>query len=88
MLDDEKYNYVKTLRAQLSSYEQVLLFWDSVSPLGYVWEMEERKLNSGTPDKYKCLITIYNLLKNIPEGLIEGEVNVNRFYPDVKYDWK
>ncbi len=84
--DIEKYNYIKILRAQLSSYEQALLFWDTISPLGYIWEMDERKKNNPNRDYY--LITRYHLVKNIPEGLMDGQVKVDSFYPDVKYDWK
>lgn len=36
---EEKYNYIKTLRAQLSTIEQYLLFYNSISFMGRPWEL-------------------------------------------------
>lgn len=87
--DREKYNYVKMLRAQLSSYEQALLFWDSLSPLGYVWEMSEIKrsfVNNVEPNINKRLITKYQIIKNIPPHML-SVIHPQQFYKDVKFDW-
>src|SRR5258706_15636693 len=35
--DIDKYEYVKTIRAQLTTHEQALLFINSLSPHGRVW---------------------------------------------------
>jgi len=35
--DDVKYDYIATLRSQLSTYEQLLLFYNAVSVLGKPW---------------------------------------------------
>ena len=48
-----KYDYIKTIRAQLSNHEQLLLFYNSQSSLGKNW-IEKRYLKD------------YKLLKNIP----------------------
>lgn len=72
----EKYEYIKTLRAQLSPQEQVLLFCASKSVLGYEWE--ENHPN----DPNKQLITKYNLIKNIPWRGYDLE----KYYPCVEYE--
>lgn len=87
--DSEKYSYIKTLRCQLSSYEQALLFWDSLSPLGYVWEMAEIKSAEAKniqPNVNKMLITKYQLIKNIPPNML-SVIHPEQFYKDVKFDW-
>ncbi len=58
----EKYNYIKTLRAQLSDYEQVLLYYNSLSSLGYDWFDKEKE----------SLIVRYKLIKNAPQNLYWG----------------
>jgi len=81
----ERYEYIKTLRAQLTTYEQILLFWNSLSPLGESWEIKRR--NDSHIDKNKCLITKYNLIKNIPAKFANGDIQPNNFFPEVKFDW-
>lgn len=51
--ETEKYDYAKTLRAQLSNYEQALLLVNSLTPLGQNW------IRNGYLKKYK-------FVKNIP----------------------
>jgi Putative phage abortive infection protein len=76
---EQKYEYIKTLRAQLSNQEQTLFFFNSLSILGKKWELEE-----GLDDNKK-LITKYNLITNIPEKYVTiGDVR--DFYPDVKFE--
>ena len=55
----QKYNYIKTLRAQLSDHEQVILYYNSLSTLGYDW-FDDRK---------DSLIVRYKLIKNAPLAL-------------------
>ncbi|MFB5946396.1 putative phage abortive infection protein [Albibacterium profundi] len=75
----EKYDYIKILRAQLSNQEQAFLFYNSLSDLGGPWE------KSNTLEAHQGLITKYNLISNIPTGFTYG-INVKEFYPNVKYD--
>ena len=77
---DEKYQYVKTLRAQLSTQEQVLLFFNSVSDLGLRWERDP-----SIRDENKRLITKYNLIRNIPYGFIK-DIDFRKYYPNVRYE--
>lgn len=81
----ERYMYIKTLRAQMTAYEQIILFWDSVSILGESWEFREK--NKNKPNQNLFLITKYNLIKNIPAKFSNPEIKLNHFYPKVKFDW-
>jgi len=53
-----KYNYLKTLRAQLSDYEMLLLYYNSLSDLGSAW-IEEN------------YFTDWKFIKNIPLPLAD-----------------
>lgn len=75
----DKYQYIKTLRAQLITQEQVLLFFNSLSSLGINWEQEK------TLDVNNRLITKYNLIKNIPKGYV-SYISPEKYYPDVRYE--
>lgn len=68
---------MRTVRAQLSNHEQILLFFHSVSDLGLKWELEN--------EKQETLITSYHLIRNIPLGSIYG-FNPRRYYPFVKME--
>lgn len=61
----EKYNYVKILRAQLSTEELVIFFFNALSQFGEKWEM-------AVTDKKDRLITEYHFIKNIPLGFTFG----------------
>ncbi|SHG99378.1 putative phage abortive infection protein [Flavobacterium johnsoniae] len=74
----KKYFYVKTLRAQLSTYEQMLFYINSISRLGEVWELLQENEN-------KKLITKYNLIKNIPLGCM-NDIEPNLKYNLVQYE--
>lgn len=56
--DEEKYEYVKTVRAQLSTHEQGLLLLDSLTPVGHRWWDEG-------------LMTKYRLVKNLPPNFFD-----------------
>ena len=73
---EQKYEYVKILRAQLSTTEQILLMANSISQLGGEWELFRK-------DEIKY-ITTYNLIKNIPQSTVFG-VEYRKIYPKVKY---
>lgn len=79
---DDKYGYVKMLRAQLSNQEETLLFYNSLSDIGMAWEYAERA--GEKHDVNKQLITKYNLFKNIPHNTTKPLVE--RFYPNIKYE--
>lgn len=82
LLYDEKYNYIKSLRATLSNEEQYLFFLNSLSTLGDVWESVPNYKN----DK---LITKYNLIKNIPLNFprIFGDNDFEDEYSHILYEY-
>ncbi|KEQ31648.1 hypothetical protein N180_15530 [Pedobacter antarcticus 4BY] len=89
----EKYFYGKTLRAQLSTYEQALLFINSISTVGMKWELlAEYKEKSGMNlerifklRRDNHLITRYNLIKNLP-GESSFGFKYRTYYPSIKYE--
>lgn len=87
LTEKEKYFYGKTLRAQLSTYEQALLFINSVSSLGMKWEFtpEIDLLKTNEERKNSKLITRYNLIKNLPGYHLSG-LRYKTYYPHVKYE--
>lgn len=58
-LDIDKYEYVKTIRAQLSTHEQVSLLVNTLTPMGQDWWL-------------KGLLVKYRLVQNIPLGFFES----------------
>lgn len=86
----EKYDMVKTLRAQLSSPEQYVIFFNSVSFVGRAWELENiiEKNDSNT-----CFITKYNFIKNVPELtlLVDASdylpINLQNYYPLIAFEF-
>jgi hypothetical protein len=93
--ENEKYFYGKTLRAQLSTYEQGLLFIDSISSLGMKWEYtpDVKKTAVESDEDFKKtiedakLITKFNLIKNLPGNHYFG-LSYKLYYPHVKYEAK
>ncbi|MCR5862716.1 hypothetical protein LRS05_11435 [Flavobacterium sp. J372] len=82
LVDDKKYDYAKLLRAQLSTYEQALLFINSITSLGMKWEFTAEKseiLN-------KNLITRYHLIKNLPNDNLYG-IEYKSFYKSIKFEF-
>ena len=81
-----KYNYIKILRGQLSTYEQILLFINSISTIGRTWELESRNNPSEEISKNSQLITKYNLIKNIPNDKVMEGLTLSNYYPYVEYE--
>lgn len=74
----ERYDYVKTLRAQFGNYELAIFFFNSITAVGKNWELNQRKF-------YNRLITRYNLIKNMPAILVKG-IDIKKIYPEVEYE--
>src|ERR1051326_2868234 len=82
----QKYDYVKTIRAQLSSFEQILLYYNTFSRFGKAW------LNEQTP-----YLIRYRMIKNLPlplahfgikpEDKFEKEVEITGKEPDKFFEW-
>ena len=84
----EKYENNKFLRGQLSTYEQVLLFLNSLSSIGRIWELENKKNPEQEIGLNYQLITKYNLIKNLPSNEIIPGIKVSDFYPEVNYEFR
>ncbi|WP_172637555.1 putative phage abortive infection protein [Sediminibacterium salmoneum] len=76
----EKYDYIKTLRAQLSTHEQAIFLYNSISTLGEPWELSEQ-----ITDPDKKLITKYNFIKNIPIGFTR-QIEPKDYFPDIFFE--
>jgi hypothetical protein len=74
----DKKHYIKVLRAQLSTHEQAIFLYNSLSELGSAWEKEK------TNEEEK-LITKYNLIKNLPMEFSIG-IDASSFYPNVSFE--
>ncbi|MDQ8054298.1 MAG: putative phage abortive infection protein [Pedobacter sp.] len=84
----EKYFYGKSLRSQFSTYEQFMLFFNSLSSLGMVWEYTAEIENSSNNDNLEDFkfITRYNLIKNLP-GSQYFDFTYRKFYPKVEFEY-
>ncbi len=78
----EKYEYIKTLRAQLSNYEQYVFYFNSMSHLGGEWE--KKYTGDQNTDFNKFLISKYNLIKNIPNPALH---NIQEDYPLIDFEF-
>lgn len=71
MVDEkEKYEYVKILRTQLSDYEQILLYYNSLANMGKKWN-EPNQMQSSSNNEYSWIenmafIPRFRLIKNVP----------------------
>ena len=84
---EQKYSYMKILRAQLSNYEQAILFFNSLSQLGRKWELDPQinEMCKGYSKNDFELISKYALIKNIPIGLLLGIEPVH-YYRNINYE--
>lgn len=73
----QKKDYARFVRAQLSTDEQILLFFHSISDLGLKWELDNVN--------HEKTISDYSLIRNIPLGSIYG-YRPKRYYPDLKME--
>lgn len=88
VVDEEAKNeYVRIFRAELSDYEQVLLFYNAVSDKGDSWN------NSvGEKDDNECsklgLISRFRLIKNIPGNILYRGMDPWTYYKGEEKWWK
>lgn len=82
---DEQYNYVKHLRGQLSTTEQILVFLNSLSQLGRIWELEDKKTGKEV-ERWKQIMTDYMVIKNIPNDEVIQDIRLTHFYPDIIFE--
>lgn len=75
--DFDKYEYVKTVRAQLTTHEQALLFINCLTPIGKVWWDEN-------------LLLGYRFVKNIPYGFFDkdAEIDLALYFPTDYFEYQ
>ncbi len=76
-LDIDKYEYVKTIRAQLPTHEQALLLVNSLTAVGQNWWR-------------KGLIVNYRLVQNIPRGFFDSaiELDTSALFAPGYFEWE
>jgi hypothetical protein len=84
LTEEEAYSYGKLFRAQLSTFEQTLLFINSLSHIGMKWELTGENNNK---NEKMNLITKYNLIKNVPGKHTYG-ITYKDYYPNVNYEYE
>jgi len=85
---EEKYFYAKSMRAQFSTYEQLILFFNSLSSMGMKWEFTAEVDKSSSVNNLADFkfITRYNLIKNVPGSQYYG-IPYQHFYPNVHFEY-
>ena len=87
--DSQKRHYGKMLRAQLSTYEQALLFINSLSWQGMRWgiraEIIYSKAMKNETNKKSDYIARYELIKNLPGAHMSG-IRYKRYYPSIVFE--
>jgi hypothetical protein len=75
--DINKYQYVKTIRAQLSTHEQALLLVNSLTPIGKNWWTNS-------------LITEYRIVQNIPREFFDSatELACEKLFKAGYFEWE
>lgn len=73
----DKYQYVKTIRAQLSNHEQALLLLNSLNPIGETWWK-------------RGYILRYRLVQNIPRDFFDRdtELDLSALFPTGYFEWE
>jgi hypothetical protein len=76
-LDINKYEYVKTIRAQLSTHEQALSLVNSLTPIGRNWWGKD-------------LITKYRFVQNIPRDFFNSsnELDTKDLFKTGYFEWE
>jgi hypothetical protein len=90
LTEKEKYSYIAHFRAQMSVYEQLIFFFNSLSRQGQVWEWEKYskpifvKAEHDLKNLFRSLwVTKYDLIRNSlnDEGNIIKGISIKEFYP-------
>lgn len=81
---NEKYEYLKLLRCQMSDEEQALLYYNSISPMGLNWN--DKKGREPLSVDSMGLIAKYRLVKNLPPRFFFFGITPMEFYSaETKY---
>jgi Putative phage abortive infection protein len=76
-IEIDKYQYVKTIRAQLSNHEQALLLLNSLTPIGRNWR------NNNYLNRYR-------MVQNIPREFFDPktELDLQSFFEKNYFEWE
>jgi hypothetical protein len=77
IIDIDKYEYVKTIRAQLTTHEQALLLLNSLTPIGNDWWLRDFMLN-------------YRMVQNLPRHFFDpaSELDLSTIFPAKYFEWE
>lgn len=83
--EDDKYEFGKTVRAQLSTHEQALLLLNSLTPLGRNWWRK-----CGDEQERECLIVRYRMVQNIPKEFFKSttELDAETLFPNMYFEYQ
>lgn len=98
--EDKRYEYMRILRSQLSDYEQILLYYNGITPIGKAWNecliADDLKYKSQLLIKVRsCFIRIF-LLSSIDNHLFENICDartkkcrscISNLYKTIKIEW-
>lgn len=83
---NEKYDYIKMLRSQMSDEEQALLYYNSISSLGIAWNEKTYQNRQEVNTNTMGLIARYRLIKNLPPRFpFFGVVPMQYYYEETLY---
>ena len=76
-IEVDKYEYVKTIRAQLTTHEQALLLVNSLTPIGQNWWS-------------KGLIVKYRMVQNLPRDFFDSqtELDLSQLFSPGYFEWE
>lgn len=76
-IDIDKYEYTKTIRAQLTTHEQALLLLNSLTPMGKSWW--DRKF-----------MIEYRMVQNLPRHFFDpaSEIDLSVIFPVKYFEWE
>ena len=83
--ENERYDYVKILRSQLSDFEQILLYYNGLSMVGKKWNTAEPPIQINDTDSWRenmKLISRFKLIKNIPASFNMFGVAPEEYYKE------
>ncbi|RZJ91904.1 MAG: hypothetical protein EOO20_03675 [Chryseobacterium sp.] len=81
----QKEEYIRHLRGQLSNNEQITIFLNSLSQMGRSWELETKKDGKMIQPAHQ-FISKYHLIKNISVNEVMPGIKLSDYYPEINYD--
>lgn len=81
---EDKRNYLKIFRAQLSNHEVVMLYYNWLGGYGEDWEVPKhlKKIN----DEGNRFFTVYRIIHNLNANLVLDEFNPEELFSNHEYD--